>query len=80
MAGKNEIEYIQEVQETNIGELIKFSDFYGKFSNGVSLFVLKILCFTILLDSFNMYIVKNIVVLNPDSLFYMIGGVMLLSI
>lgn len=78
MAGKNELDYIKELQEENFNEIIMFSDYYGKFSNGVSLFVSKILCFTVMIDSFNMYMVDNVNILNPDNLFSMIGGVFIL--
>lgn len=78
MAGKNELDYIKELQEDNFNEIVTFSDYYGKFSNGVSLFVTKILCFTVMIDSFNMYMVNNVSVLNPDHLFSMIGGVFIL--
>ena len=80
MAAKNEIEAVKELQEKNFIELIKFSRFFGKFSNGFSLYILKILCFVILIDSFNMYVIKIVNVLNPDNLFIIIAGGLILTL
>lgn len=45
---------------------------FGKFSNGVSLFITMILSFVILDDSFNIQIVRTIVVIEPS---YILGVV-----
>ena len=42
----------------------------GKFSNGVPIFIRIILSFVILVDSFNIEIVKSIIVIEP---FYILG-------
>lgn len=44
--------------------------YFGKFSNGITLFILKILCFVILVDSFNINIVSSIIVIDP---YYILG-------
>lgn len=71
MAGRSEISIQEDVAlDQNFAELIQFCKFYGKFSNGVSLFINKIMCFTILVDSFNMHIVDHINLIDP---YYLIG-------
>lgn len=78
MAARNETEVIRNKEEANFQELIQFSKFYSKFSNGVSLFVTKILCFEILLDSFNMFMLQNINLVDPHTLFTMFFGSLIL--
>lgn len=56
--------------DSNFAQLIKFCKFYGKFSSGVSLFINKIMCFTVLVDSFNMHVVDHINLMDP---YYLIG-------
>lgn len=60
--------------DTNFTQLIQFCKFYGKFSNGVSLFINKIMCFTILVDSFNMNIVDHINLIDPYYLIAIVFG------
>lgn len=60
--------------ETNFTQLIQYCKFYGKFSNGVSLFINKIMCFTILVDSFNMNIVDHINLIDPYYLIAIVFG------
>ena len=69
-AAKPEYEATENNLDVNISELINVCKFYGKFSNGVSLFINKIMCFTILVDSFNMHIVDHINLIDP---YYLIG-------
>lgn len=54
----------------NFRDVAHICRMFGKFSNGVALFTLVILCFVILLDGFNLQIVKSIVVIEP---FYILG-------
>lgn len=70
MAGKSIIEEDARKMDKNFAELIHFCNFFGKFSIGVSLFINKIMCFTILVDSFNMHIVDHINLIDP---YYLIG-------
>lgn len=70
MAGKPITQASESKLDVNISQLINFCKFYGKFSNGVSLFINKIMCFTILVDSFNMHIVDHINLIDP---YYLIG-------
>lgn len=70
MAGKSVKEASENSLDHNVSELINFCKFYGKFSNGVSLFINKIMCFTILVDCFNMHIVDHINLIDP---YYLIG-------
>ena len=70
MAGKSILEEDRDHLDRNFAELIHFCKFYGKFSIGVSLFINKIMCFTILVDSFNMHIVDHINLIDP---YYLIG-------
>ena len=70
MAGKSILEEDRDHLDNNFAELIHFCKFYGKFSIGVSLFINKIMCFTILVDSFNMHIVDHINLIDP---YYLIG-------
>ena len=75
MAGRSQLKVQEEngdKMDDNFAELIIFCKFYGKFSNGVSLFINKIMCFTILVDSFNMHIVDHINLIDP---YYLIGMV-----
>ena len=64
----------QEFQNanSNFTDVINCCKFFAKFSNGVSLFILKILVFVILVDAFNINVVKNIVVIDP---YYILGVV-----
>ncbi len=50
---------------------------FGKFSNGVSLFISLILCFVILTDSFNIQIVKTIIVIEPSYVLGVVAGSLL---
>jgi hypothetical protein len=59
-------------------EIVHFSEFFAKFACGSSLFINKILCFTILVDSFNMNIVETIVLVDPYYLLCVAFGCMLL--
>lgn len=61
-----------EFQNINEGfvDIINCCRFFGKFSNGVTLFVLKILAFVILVDAFNINIVSTIIVIDP---YYILG-------
>ena len=70
MAGKPIQEASESSLDINVSQLINFCKFYGKFSNGVSLFINKIMCFTILVDCFNMHIVDHINLIDP---YYLIG-------
>lgn len=56
----------------NFTDVISCCRFFGKFSNGVTLFVLKVLVFVILVDAFNINIVSSIVVIDP---YYILGVV-----
>lgn len=55
-------------------EVSKICNYYGKFSNGVTLFISKILCFLILLDSFNLHLVSQILLLDPAYIFCIVIG------
>lgn len=70
MAGKTEVEKEKEIEglDDNFSDLMHFCRFYGKFSTGVSLFIHKVMCFSILLDSFNMHIVDHITLIRPYNL------------
>ena len=61
----------------NIAEIEQICRMFGKFSNGVSLFVLTILCFVILIDSFNIQIVNTIIVIEPAYILGICFGSML---
>ena len=50
---------------------------FGKFSNGVSLFIGMVLCFVILTDSFNIQIVKTIIVIEPSYILGVVAGSLL---
>lgn len=54
----------------NFLDVINCCRYFGKFSNGVTLFVLKVLAFVILVDSFNLNVVSTIVVIDP---YYILG-------
>jgi hypothetical protein len=54
----------------NFKDVVESCRFFGKFSNGVALFITKILCFVILVDSFNIHIVDTIVIIDP---YYILG-------
>lgn len=69
-AGKSIVEIEESLLDVNFSELVKFCKFYAKFSNGVGLFINKIMCFTVLVDSFNMHIVDHINLIDP---YYLIG-------
>lgn len=66
MASK--LEY--QAHNSSFSEVIDCCHFFGKFSNGITLFILKILCFVILVDSFNINIVSSIIVIDP---YYILG-------
>lgn len=70
MAGKTQEEKEAEVEglDDNFVNLMHFCRYYGKFSTGASLFIHKVMCFVILLDSFNMHIVDHINLIKPYSL------------
>ena len=50
---------------------------FGKLSNGVALFILIVLCFVILVDSFNIQIVDTIIVIEPFYILGMCAGVLI---
>jgi hypothetical protein len=54
----------------NFNDIISTCRMFGKFSNGVALFILITICFVILVDSFNIQIVDTIIVIEP---FYLLG-------
>lgn len=60
--------------DSNMTHLIKFCQYYGKYSSGVGLFISKIMCFTILVDSFNMNIVDHINLIDPYYLMAIVFG------
>ena len=60
--------------------MLDFCRFYGKFSTGVSLFIHKIMCFTILVDSFNMHIVDHINLIHPYSLLAILFGCLAIQV
>lgn len=64
----------QEFQASNqnFTDVIACCKFFAKFSNGVTLFVMKVLAFVILVDAFNINVVSTIVVIDP---FYILGVV-----
>jgi type IV secretory pathway VirB3-like protein len=66
MASK--LEY--QAHNSSFSEVIECCHFFGKFSNGITLFIMKILCFVILVDSFNINIVSSIIVIDP---YYILG-------
>ena len=65
-----------ECQKTkeNLNDIENTCKIFGKFSTGVSLFILIILCFVILVDSFNIQIVKQIIVIEPGYILGVISG------
>lgn len=58
----------------NFSDLLDFCSFYGKYSTGVSLFIHKVMCFAILVDSFNSNIVENINLIHPYSVLAIVTG------
>ena len=60
--------------DDNFSELMHFCRYFGKFSTGVSLFIHKVMCFAILVDSFNMHIVDHINLIQPYSLIAIMFG------
>ena len=66
--------------DDNFTEVMHFCRYFGKFSTGVSLFVHKIMCFTILLDSFNMHIVDHINLIEPYSLVSIMFGCLAIQV
>lgn len=64
----------------NFQDVVHICCMLGKLSNGVSLFVMIILCFVILLDGFNLQIVKSIVVIDPFYIFGLCAGCVLFCI
>jgi hypothetical protein len=73
-AGKDETIAEQTGIEDGFSQIIHFCDTFSCFSSGASLFINKILCFTILVDSFNMSIVKTIVLVDPYYLIAIASG------
>jgi hypothetical protein len=63
-----------------LSDVIDFCKFYGKFSTGVSLFVHKIMCFTILVDSFNMQVLDQINLIEPYSLLSILLGCLFIQV
>ena len=66
----------QEFQSSNSNftDVINCCKFFSKFSNGVTLFVLKVLVFVILVDAFNINVVSSIVVIDPYYILYHIDS------
>lgn len=56
-------------------EVMNFCKYYGRFATGASLFIHMTMCFTILVDSFNMHVVDHMTLLDPYSLFAILIGV-----
>ena len=54
--------------------IVKFCQYYGKYSCGVGLFISKIMCFTVLVDSFNMNVVDHINMIDPYYLIAIVVG------
>ena len=63
-----------QVKHSNFAEVIENCRYFGKFSNGITLFILQILCFVILVDSFNINIVSSIIVIDPYYIFGIVTG------
>lgn len=57
---------------SNFIDVITSCRFFGKFSVGATLFILKVLVFVILVDCFNINIVSSIIVIDP---YYVLGVV-----
>lgn len=60
--------------DVNIINLTRTCIFYGKFATGTSLFISKIMIFTILVDCFNMNIVGSILLVKPYELIAIFFG------
>jgi len=78
MSGKvagDEVSTVEKSQNDNFSEIMKLCRFYGKFSSGVTLFIHIAMCFTILVDSFNMHVVDEISLIDPYSLIAILCGV-----
>lgn len=70
-----------EIDQTFVN-LNRTCTFYGKFSTGASLFILKIMLFTIIVDCMNMNVVKNLLVIDPYyivAIFYGCVSLLILS-
>lgn len=63
-----------QIKNSQFSDVIDSCRYFGKFSNGTTLFILKILCFVILVDSFNINIVSSIIVIDPHYIFGMVFG------
>lgn len=75
MAGKSkEDDDIEDINES-FAEVMHFSTYYGKFGTGVTLFIHKVMCFTILVDSFNMHKYHHISLIQPYTLISIMFGV-----
>jgi hypothetical protein len=61
----------------NFNDIINTCRMFGKFSNGVALFILITLSFVILVDSFNIQIVDTIIVIEPYYLLGICSGVVI---
>lgn len=82
MAGKTEDQKEKEYDglDDNFSDLMHFCRFYGKFSTGASLFIHKVMCFAILLDSFNMNIVDQIDLIKPYNLTAIVVGCLAIQV
>ena len=75
MAGKSvDDEDIHEI-DSNFADVMVFCRFYGKFATGASLFIHKVMCFAILVDSFNMHKYHDIILFEPYCLIAIMFGV-----
>ncbi len=61
----------------NLKEIEEYCQLFGKFSTGVTHFISLILVFVILIDQFNITIVKDIVAIEPNYLLGMVFGSLL---
>lgn len=80
MAGKRPEGKQIEGIGNNFSDLLDFCRFYGKYSTGVSLFIHKIMCFTILVDAFNMHIVDHINLIHPYSVLAIVTGCLAIQV
>ena len=55
-------------KDVSFSEVMHFCNYYGKFATGASLFIHKAMCFTILVDSFNMHKVQQLSLMEPYNL------------
>jgi hypothetical protein len=80
MAGKRPAKkHIQGIGN-NFSELLDFCSFFGKFSTGVSLFIHKVMCFAILVDTFNMHIVENVNIIHPYYVLAIVTGCLMIQV